>query len=131
MLTTDWAAETDLSADIIKGGLLCSGVFDMEPIRLSSRGDYIKFTDKMESEFSPMRHIDQLQAPLIVAFGSHETPEFKRQSRDFATAVSNAGKEVELVVAENYNHFEILETLANPYGILGTAALKQIRTAVG
>jgi len=58
-------------------------------------------------------------APLLVAYGSYETPEFIRQSRDFARQVEDLGKPVQLLVAENYNHFEIIETLANPNGILG------------
>jgi len=127
MLTTDWQREFGLPADIIKGGLCCSGIFDLEPVRLSSRGEYIKFTDDMEQAFSPIRHLDNLQVPLIVAYGSYETPEFKRQSRDFARAAADTGKDVQLIVAENYNHFEIIETLANPHGILGRAALKQIQ----
>jgi arylformamidase len=127
MLTTDWQKEAALPANIIKGGLCCSGMFDLQPVRLSSRGEYIRFTDEMEDDLSPIRHLDKLRAPLIVAYGSYETPEFKRQSRDFAAAVADAGKEVELVVAENYNHFEVIETLANPYGIIGRAILKQMR----
>lgn len=130
MLTSDWEQQAGLPADVIKGGLCCSGMFDMEPVRLSSRGDYIKFTDQMEYDMSPIRHIDKLRAPLIVAFGSYETPEFKRQSKEFANAVSDAGKAIELIVAENYNHFEIVETLANPYGILGRAVIEQM-TKVG
>jgi len=127
MLTTEWEKEADLPADIIKGGMCCSGMFDLKPVRLSSRGDYIRFTDEMEDAFSPIRHLDHLCAPLIVAYGSYETPEFKRQSRDFAKAVSDAGKGVQLIVAENYNHFEVIETLANPHGILGRAVLEQMR----
>jgi arylformamidase len=127
ILTTDWEKEFDLPADIVKGGLCCSGMFDLKPVRLSARGDYIDFTDEMENVLSPIRHIDKLSAPLIVAYGSNETPEFIRQSRDFAKAVADAGKPVDLIVAENYNHFEIIETLANPHGILGHAALKQMQ----
>jgi arylformamidase len=33
---------------------------------------------------------------------------------------------VTLLVAEGYNHFEIIETLANPYGLLGRAVLEQM-----
>jgi arylformamidase len=127
MLTTDWQKEADLPADIIKGGLCCSGMFDLKPVRLSSRGEYIRFTDAMEDDLSPIRHLENLRAPVIVAYGSYETPEFKRQSRDFAAAVANTSKEVELIVAENYNHFEVIETLANPYGIIGRAALGQMQ----
>ena len=128
ILTTDWQEEHDLPADIIKGGLCCSGTFDMEPVRLSSRGDYIRFTDEMEHALSPIRHLDNLHAPLIVAYGTRESPEFVRQSRDFAKAVADAGKPVKLIVAENYNHFEVIETLANPHGVLGRAVLEQMRT---
>lgn len=126
MLTTDWEKEAGLPFDVIKGGMCCSGMFDLKPVRLSSRGDFIKFTDEMEDAFSPIRHLDNLRVPLIVAYGSYETPEFKRQSRDFATAVADAGKDVKLIMAENYNHFEIIETLANPNGILGRAVLQQM-----
>ena len=126
ILTTDWVKEFHLPADVIKGGLCCSGMFDLKPVRLSARGDYINFTDEMEHALSPMRHLDKLNAPLIVAYGTYETPEFKRQSKDFAKAVSDAGNHVQLIVAENYNHFEVIETLANPYGILGRAVLQQM-----
>ncbi len=63
-----------------------------------------------------MRHLDRLHTPLVLTYGTYETPEFQRQTRDFAAAVKAAGKPVELLVGEGYNHFEMLETLANPYG---------------
>jgi arylformamidase len=37
--------------------------------------------------------------------------------------VKAVGKPVQLLVGENYNHFELPETLGNPYGLLGRAAL--------
>jgi len=61
-----------------------------------------------------------------VGYGTCETPEFQRQARDFAAALTAAGKPVQLLVGEGYNHFEMLETLANPYGLLGRAALAQM-----
>ena len=60
--------------------------------------------------------------PLILAHGTLETPEFQRQTRDFYAALKAAGKPVELLVGEGYNHFETQETLANPYGLMGRAA---------
>jgi len=103
-----------------------SGMYDMKPVRLSKRSTYIKFTDEMEQAMSSQRHLDQLRAPIIVTYGSNETPEFQRQNRDFAAAVKAAGKPVELLVGEGYNHFEMLETLNNPYGLLGRAVFKQM-----
>jgi arylformamidase len=75
---------------------------------------------------SPQRHLDRIVAPVVLVYGSNETPEFQRQSRDFAGALRRAGKPVELIYAEGYNHFEIAETLANPYGHVGRAVLAQM-----
>ena len=97
------------------------------PVRLSARSNYVKFTDEIEQELSSIRHLDRLACPLIVGYGTCETPEFQRQARDFAAALKAAGKPAQLLVGEGYNHFEMLETLANPYGLLGRAALAQMR----
>src|SRR5262249_48266220 len=126
ILTTDWRNDFDLPADTVKGGLCCSGMFDLQLVRLSARSSYVKFTDEMEEMLSPQRRLDKLNAPIIVAYGTLESPEFQRQGRDFAAAVRAMGKPVQLLVGEGYNHFEIPETLANPYGLLGRAALAQM-----
>jgi arylformamidase len=115
--------------DIIKGGLLCSGMYDLKPVRLSARSSYVKFTDSMEQALSTQRHLDLLNAPIIVAHGSLETPDFQRQGRDFAKAVKDSGKPIEYIIGQNYNHFEMPETIANPYGILGKLVLKQMKLA--
>jgi arylformamidase len=130
VLITDWAKEFGLSAMPVKGALCCSGMYDLKPVRLSARSSYVKFTDEMEDALSAQRHLDKLNVPLIVAYGTLETPEFQRQTRDFAAALKAAGKPVQLLVAEGYNHFEIIETLANPYGLLGRAVLEQMKLAV-
>ncbi len=127
VLTTDWQGEFALPANIIKGGLLSSGMYDLEPVRRSDRSEYVHFTDEVVQALSPQRHIDRLWAPLVVAYGSLESPEFQRQTRDFAAAISAAGKPVELLVGQHYNHFEIIETLTSPYGLLGRAALRQMQ----
>jgi arylformamidase len=129
VLTTDWQKDFGLPQDVLKGGLCCSGMFDLKPVRLSARSSYVKFTDAAEQALSSQRHLAHLNCPLIVAYGTLETPEFQRQSRDFAAAVKAAGKPVELLVGEGYNHFEMPETLANPYGLLGRAALEQMKLA--
>jgi arylformamidase len=121
--TTDWS-KFGAPENILKGALLCSGMYDLAPVRLSKRSEYVKFTDAIEDALSAQRHIDRLHAPVVVTCGTNESPEFQRQARDFAAAVKAAGKSAELIVAEGYNHFEIAETLANPYGILGRAVLK-------
>jgi arylformamidase len=124
--TTDWAKDFGLPADAVKGYTLTSGMYDLRGPRLSKRSQYVKFTDAMEAALSPQRHLDAIVAPIVLVYGTLETPEFQRQSREFAAALRAAGKRVELVVAEGYNHFEIAETIANPYGPVGRAVLAQM-----
>ena len=126
VVTTDWARE-GLPDDLLKGALLVSGMYELEPVRLSKRSAYVTFTDAMVENFSAMRHIDKLSTPLVLAYGTNETPEFQRQTRDFHAAVASAGKPVELLVADGYNHFELIETLSNPYSMLGRAVLRQMQ----
>jgi arylformamidase len=126
MVTTDWRKE-GLPADIIKGALLCSGMYDLTPVRLSKRSLYVNFTDEMVQALSAQRHLDMLATPLVLLYGTYETPEFQRQTRDFFSAVQSVGKPVKLLVGQGYNHFELLETLASPYGLAGRAVLEQMQ----
>jgi arylformamidase len=130
VVAADWRKDFGLPEDVVKGALLCSGMYDLKPVRLSARSNYVKFTDEIEQELSALRHLDRVSCPLIVGYGTCETPEFQRQARDFAAALKAAGKPVQLLVGECYNHFEILETLANPFGLLGRAVLQQMQIAM-
>ncbi|HEY6259029.1 MAG TPA: alpha/beta hydrolase [Xanthobacteraceae bacterium] len=131
VVSADWRKDFDLPRDVVKGALLCSGMYELKPVRLSARSNYVKFTDEIEEELSALRHLDRIACPLIVGYGTCETPEFQRQARDFAAALTAAGKPHQLLVGEAYNHFEMLETLANPYGLLGRAVLAQMGLPIG
>ena len=126
---TDWKKDFGLPADTVKGYTLSSGMYDLRAPRLSKRGNYVKFTDEMEQALSTQRHLDRIVAPIVLVYGSLETPEFKRQTREFAEALKSAGKQVKLIHAEGYNHYEIAETIANPYGFVGRAILEQMGLA--
>jgi arylformamidase len=129
-LVTDWEKAFGLPADIVEGGLCSSGMFDLKAVRVSKRSANIKFTDEMEEEMSAQRHLHLLRAPLVLLHGTNETPEFQRQTRDFHAACKAAGKDVQLIVAPNYNHFEMGESFANPYGPNGRAALALMKLPI-
>jgi arylformamidase len=130
LITTDWGA-LGLPADVLKGALLVSGMYDLKPVRLSNRSEYIAFTDEIEDALSPQRHLDRLCVPVILSYGTNESPEFRRQAREFHAAIQAAGKASTLLVADGYNHFEIVEAIASPYGLLGCAVLKQLGLTAG
>jgi arylformamidase len=126
VVITEWE-KYGLPRDILKGAVLGSGMYDLKAVRLSKRGNYVKFTDEMEQALSAQRHIDNIYTPLVLAHGTLETPEFQRQTRDFAAALMAAGKPVRLIVGKGYNHYEMGETLGNPYAIMGRAALEMMK----
>lgn len=125
-LVADWGKEFGLPQNAIKGAVLTGGMYDLKGPRLSKRSEYVKFTDEVEDSLSAIRHLDMLQVPLVLAYGSQETPEFQRQTWAMAEAVRKAGKPVQLIRAEGYNHFELPETFAQPFGILGRALLAML-----
>ena len=128
VLTEGWREES-LPDNFCKGALLLSGMYDLEPVPLSKRSSYVKFNDAMVEKLSSQRHLSGLHTPLILAYGTCETPEFQRQTKDFFAAVRTLDKPAELIVGEAYNHFELLETIANPYGLIGRAMLAQMKLA--
>jgi arylformamidase len=117
-------------ADIVKGGICSSGMYDLKAVRISKRSSFIQFTDEIEDAMSPQRHLDQLRAPVVVTCGTNETPEFQRQARDFAAAIKAAGKSHELIEAPSYNHYEMGESFGNPYGPSGRAALALMKLPI-
>ncbi|MEX2035142.1 MAG: alpha/beta hydrolase [Xanthobacteraceae bacterium] len=128
VVTTDWK-DYGVPHDVVKGALLCSGMYDLKPVRLSKRSEYVAFTDEIEDKLSSQRHLDKLNCPVIVSYGTYETPEFQRQNRDFAAAVKAKGLPVTLLVGEGYNHFEMAELIGNPLSLLGSAVLEQMGIA--
>jgi arylformamidase len=131
VITTDWSKDYGVPDDIIAGSLTCSGMYDLTPVRLSKRSEYVRFTDETVEKLSAMRRLDRINMPLVVGYGTEETPEFQRQAREFAAALKAAGKPHELVVGVGYNHFEICETIANPYGLIGRRVLRMMGLGPG
>ena len=123
VITTDWS--TMGLPSFIKGAVCASGMYDLYPVSLSARNEYVNFNlDDTIGKLSPVRHMQNINFPVVVGHGTKETPEFMRQTKDFAAALQAAGKDVKLLVAQGYNHFEHNETFANPFGSLGRASLE-------
>jgi arylformamidase len=124
-MIADWS-QFGLAKNPYKGAVLVSGMYDLHPVRLSKRSNYVAFTDEVEESMSAQRHVEKCDIPVILAHGTYETPEFQRQTRDFAAALKSAGKSAQYLVHEGYNHYEMMESFGNPYGPIGRAAVAQI-----
>src|SRR5260370_8367535 len=55
-LVTDWQKDFGLPADIIKGGVLLSGMYEMKPGRPSARAKYVKFDAALRKSKSTLPH---------------------------------------------------------------------------
>jgi arylformamidase len=106
----------------IKAALLVSGIYDLLPVRLSARNDYVRLDERLEHEYSPIRHIERIKCPVTVAWAEKESRDFYRQSQAFAEKLGAPA-----LIGEGLNHFEIVETLADPLSPLGRAALNMLQ----
>jgi arylformamidase len=113
--------------DSVKQALLVSGIYDLLPVRLSARNGYVRLDEKLEDEYSAIRHADRIGCPVTLAWAEHEAAEFARQSREFSSALKLAGKLTQAMVGKGLNHFEMIETLADPDSPLGRAALNMLQ----
>lgn len=102
--------------------VLCiSGLYDLEPIRLSYLNQKLDLTPADVAAYSPQTHIGP-GAPTLLTVGGAELPELKRQTADYASSLRAHAESVEEIAAPGCNHFTVLETLAQPDG----AALEAI-----
>ena len=131
VIATDWRARFGLPPDIVAGALCVSGIYDLEPVRLSARNAHVQLDAAMVEELSPARHADHIACPVVVATGEHESDELKRQAREFAGLIERRGGPVRLVEGAGCNHFEVVNTLASPFGFLGRMALQQMGLGLG
>jgi len=125
-----WSAGGHLTAmslahPAVQGGLAISGIFDLEPIRLSFLNGKLSLGDEDVQRLSPLRNIPAASAPLAIAYGTAELPELQRQSQEFGAARARAGLAGTLTALPGRNHFTILEALASPDGAL-TALVREM-----
>jgi len=117
-VVSGWSAGGHLTAMVmdhprVRGGLAISGIYDLEPIRLSYLNEKLGL-DVAEARRNSPLHRPPSGKPLVLAYGTGELPELQRQSVDYAKAARGA----QLRPLGGHNHFTILEELASPDGAL-------------
>lgn len=125
LAVTDWA-DHGLPADVIKGAVLTSGIYELTPARLSHRNTYLFLDEEGVTRLSPMRHLRPDLPPFAILYGGGELPEFRRQSRAFAQALADAGVRVIEADIPDLNHFEMSRRLADTDGPAYKAAVEML-----
>jgi arylformamidase len=126
MLTTDWTAH-GAPANLLKAALAMSGMYELHPVMLSARSSYVTISSEELGALSAMRHLNRIACPVIVAWGDRESPEFKRQSGEFATALGGMGRLRARFELPRANHFEVPEVLNDPGSEVSRAFLELIK----
>ncbi|MGH7090452.1 MAG: alpha/beta hydrolase [Stellaceae bacterium] len=111
----------------VAGVLPISGLFDLEPIRLSYLNDKVGLDADAARRNSPILRIPDAAPPLAIACGASELPEMRRQSADYHAALRAKGLAAELLTLDGHDHFSILEELAASDGRLTAAARQLLR----
>lgn len=114
-----------LSEAGVKGGIPISGLFDLEPIRLSYLNDKVQMDETEARRNSPLLALPASAPPIVVAVGGDELPELRRQSEEFYQAWTKKGLKASYLPLAGHEHFSILEELASPNGKL-TATLNNL-----
>ena len=113
LIQDGWRARAGLPEDVIKGAVLVSGMYDLEPVRLSARNDYVRLDEVAARRLSPVHNIPERLPALALFWGSGELDEFRRQSRAFAEALWARGHRAEAMEIADANHFDMADGFAD------------------
>jgi arylformamidase len=126
LLMGDWPVAHGVPDDVVAGGVLLSGIYDLEPLMGTYIDAALHLTAGDAAALSPLRLKKGRPVKTIVAWGENETGEFKRQSRAFAAALGSSGFPVSSFEVAGTNHFDIVFGLAHRGSVLGEATLELI-----
>ncbi|MGW1327915.1 alpha/beta hydrolase [Streptomyces antibioticus] len=123
-LLPDPADGPDVSGRIA-GAVLLSGVYDLEPVRLSYVNDALRLDEAGARRNSPLHRLPARLPPVVVARGGNETEEYIRQHDRLVTALRPRTAVTE-VVADRRDHFDLPYDLGVRGTGLGDAVLAQM-----
>jgi arylformamidase len=126
MLADGWREEFGLPDDLIKSACALSGLFDLEPVRLSNVNEWAKLDKEAADRNSPVHHMPKIPCPIIIAWGENETDEFKRQSDLYRIAWQSRGWPCQTMEFAGKHHFASMPDLMYPDEECTKALLTQI-----
>ena len=112
--------------EAIKGVSLISGIYDLEPVLWILVNAVIGLRPEDVEPLSPLLHAPAGEAPIFVAVGLGESPEWIRQSRLYAEFCHGAGKQVTHMEVEDVDHYSILLEMRNSANPLTDAVCRQM-----
>ena len=124
-LAHDWAAE-DLPADIIKGAVPVTGVFDCEPVPDTTVNDLVRLDREAARRLSPLRNPPRHALPVLVAVGGAEPPLWIGMSEDYAALCREHGLACEYMELPDHDHFDVSRAVGDAESPLARAMLRMM-----
>lgn len=106
-----WPEAAGLPAHPVKGGCSVSGLYELEPVRLSYQQEVLRLDAGQVADLSPQRHQPAGAGPLICAVGEIEGQEFIDQQAELVAAWRAAGAAVSEVPLPGRDHFTAIDAL--------------------
>jgi arylformamidase len=116
-LQARWDEDYGFSRDPLKGAVLVSGLFDLEPLRYSYLQPQIQLDEGIVRRNSPLFSVRPCATPVLITWGELETSEFARQAKTFHSAWQAVGNTSELTAQTAAHHFSAIhgfEDAASP-----------------
>ena len=128
LILSGWSAGAQLAALLldhpsISAGFAISGVYELGPLRDTQFNDKLQLSDAEVSMLSPLR-LEPSHKPLTIVYGTRELAALVENSRAYHEKRSAAHRTGALIPVPGANHFDILESLLNPDGLLTRSVLR-------
>lgn len=128
MAITDWrGVDPSLPARLMKCGVMLSGLYDLEPLLLTTVNDALRLDAQAARRNSPALHSPKLDGPLLLAVGGRESAEFQRQTDTLYIGWQSVPIRRRVVPARH--HFDLLLDLADENSALFIEARDAIQDA--
>lgn len=124
-LAHDWTKE-GLPADLIKGAVATSGVYDLDVVMKISVQEQVRMTPEIGRANSPLANPPRVKCPLVVAVGGDEPKGWQQMSEDYFRYCKENGMSAEYLVEPGANHYTMSEHLLDESSPLTRAMLKQM-----
>ncbi len=126
LMAPNWQSEYGLPADVVKGGLGLSGLYDIQPLCDTHVNDWLRLYPEQARRLSPMFQLPEKHTQLILAVGGKETQGFRNQTAAYQAVCESQGVRVTRVRDQNCNHFNLLCELAREDSELTLATVAMI-----
>ena len=123
----DGADALELPAGSVKGALLTSGIYELEPVRQCFANADVRLDADQVRRLSPVRlRASALAGPVVAAFGTAETEEFDYQATRFVDTLRQQDCTARLLPVPDANHY----TIVPQFAAAGSLLLREFQQAL-